>query len=88
MSIFLSCILIKLSFFSLLRFQHILLTEISYTICIIFASLTAIDIVYRFINLRDLKAIIAYSSVLHTNLLLILIHMDSFKNLKTSIYYI
>jgi hypothetical protein len=52
------------------------------------ASLTAIDVVYRFINLRDLKAIIAYGSVLHTNLLLILIHMDSFKNLKTSIYYV
>lgn len=88
MSIFLSCILIKLSFFSLLRFQQILLTEISYTLCIIVASLTCIDIVYRFINLRDLKAIIAYGSVLHTNLLLILIHLDSFKNLKTSIYYI
>lgn len=88
MSIFLSCILIKLSFFSLLRFQQILLTEISYTICIIAAALTSIDIVYRFINLRDLKAIIAYGSVLHTNLLLILIHLDSFKSLKTSIYYI
>lgn len=88
MSIFLSCILIKLSLFCLLRVQHTLLTEISFNICIFFSFICSIDIVFRFINLKDLKAIIAYSSVLHTNLLLSLIHLDSFKILKSSIFYI
>lgn len=88
MSIFLSCILIKLSFFCLLRLQHVLLSEISFNICIFFSFLCSIDIVFRFINLKDLKAIVAYGSVLHTNLLLALIHFDSFKIIKTSIFYI
>jgi multicomponent K+:H+ antiporter subunit A len=44
--------------------------------------------VFRFFNLRDLKAIIAYSSVLHTNLLLSLIHLDNFKIVNSSIIYV
>ena len=47
-----------------------------------------LNIIFRYSNLRDLKAIIAYGSVLHTNLLLALIHLDSLKSLKNSIYYI
>ena len=39
-------------------------------------------------DLKDLKAIIAYSSVLHTNLLLALIHFDNFKILNNSILYV
>ena len=88
MSIFLSCILIKLSLYCLLRVQHLLLSEISFNICIFFTFLCSIDIVFRFINLKDLKAIVAYGSVLHTNLLLTLIHLDSFKILKSSVFYI
>jgi NADH:ubiquinone oxidoreductase subunit 4 (chain M) len=53
-----------------------------------FCFLCCIDIVFRFISLRDLKAIVAYSSILHTNLLIALIHLDSSKIFKTSIYYI
>jgi len=88
MSIFLSCILIKLSLFSLLRVQHCLLSEIPFNICIFLSFFCCIDIVFRFPSLRDLKAIIAYGSVLHTNLLVALIHLDSLKSLKNSIYYI
>lgn len=88
MSIFLSCILIKLSLFCLLKIQHCLLSEISFNICIFISFFCCIDIVFRYSNLRDLKAIIAYGSVLHTNLLLALIHLDSLKSLKNSIYYI
>jgi len=88
MSIFLSCILIKLSLYCLLRIQHTILTEIPLNICIILPFICTIDIVFRFINQKDLKAIVAYSSVLHTNLLIALIHLDSLKILKSSIYYI
>lgn len=88
MSIFLSCILIKLSLFSLLKIQHLLLSEISLNICIFISFFCCLDITFRYSNLRDLKAIIAYGSVLHTNLLLALIHLDSLKSLKNSIYYI
>lgn len=88
MSIFLSCILIKLSYFCLFRIKFILMTEISYNICIIVTLIGVIDIVFRIINLRDLKAIIAYSSVLHTNLLLTLVHLDTFYIVNNSILYI
>lgn len=88
MSIFLSCILIKLSLFSLLRLQHCLLSEIPLNICIFVSALCAFDIVFRFANLQDLKAMIAYGSVLHTNLLVVLIHLDSFRSIKNSIFYI
>jgi NADH:ubiquinone oxidoreductase subunit 4 (subunit M) len=88
MSIFLSCILIKLSLFTLLRLQVTLLSEISLNICIFVSLLCTFDIVLRFTNLQDLKAIIAYGSVLHTNLLVTLIHLDSFSIIKNSIFYI
>lgn len=88
MSIFLSCILIKLSLFALLRLQCLLLSEISFNICIFVSLLCTFDIVIRFVNLQDLKAMIAYGSVLHTNLLITLIHLDSFSIIKNSIFYI
>ena len=87
-SVFLSCILIKLSYFCLFRCQYVLSSEISLNICLIVTFLSVIDIVFRFFNLRDLKAIIAYSSVLHTNLLLSLIHLDNFKIVNSSIIYV
>lgn len=88
MSIFLSCILIKLSLFCLLKIQHLFLSEVSFNICIFISFFCCLDVTFRYSNLRDLKAIIAYGSVLHTNLLLALIHLDSLKSLKNSIYYI
>lgn len=87
-SVFLSCILIKLSYFCLFRCQYVLSSEISLNICLIVTFLAVIDIVFRFFNLRDLKAIIAYSSVLHTNLLLSLVHLDNFKIVNSSIIYV
>lgn len=88
MSIFLSCILIKLSYFCLFRVKFVLMTEISYNICILVTLIGVIDIIFRFINLRDLKAIVAYSSVLHTNLLLTLVHLDTFHIINNSILYV
>jgi NADH-quinone oxidoreductase subunit M len=88
MSIFLSCILIKLSFFCLMKVKYILLSEIPLNICILITFICTFEVTIRLINLKDLKAIIAYSSVLHTNLLLLLIHLDSFQILNNSILYI
>lgn len=88
MSIFLSCILIKLSFFCLLKIKFIFLSEISFNLCILVTLLCVFDITFRLINLKDLKAIIAYSSVLHTNLLLTLIHFDTFHIMNNSTLYI
>lgn len=88
MSIFLSCILIKLSYYALLRFKLILNSEISYNICILVTLLCVIDITTRLLNLTDLKALVAYSSVVHTNILLLLVHLDSFRFLNTNILYI
>ena len=87
-SIFLSCILIKVALFCLLKIQISLNSEISYNCCVIVCSLCVVDIVMRFVHLKDLKAIIAYSSVLHTNLLIILIHIDNFKILNYVLLYI
>lgn len=88
MSIYLSCILIKLSFFCLIKVKYLLLTEISLNLCVFVTLLCAFEITIRLINLKDLKAIVAYSSVLHTNFLLLLIHLDSFQVLNNSIMYI
>lgn len=88
MSIFLSCILIKVAYFGLLRIQMLLSTEISYNICILLALCGILDVVLRIVNLKDLKALIAYSSVLHTNLLLILIHIDIYKITLSSFFYV
>jgi len=88
MSVFLSCILIKLSYFCLFRFQFSLSSEISFNLCIIVTFLSAIDTIFRFINLKDLKAIVAYSSVLHTNLLLALVHLDTFKIINGTVLYV
>lgn len=88
MSVFLSCILIKLSYFCLFRFQFVLASEIPFNLCIVVTFLSSIDTIFRFINLKDLKAIIAYSSVLHTNLLLALVHLDTFKVIHGTVLYV
>lgn len=76
-SIFLSCILIKLSFFCMLKFHYYFAGEIIVNICIFLGVLGVIDVIFHSINIRDLKSLVAHSSVLHTNLLIILIHTDA-----------
>nr|WRQ72607.1 NADH dehydrogenase subunit 4 [Spirostomum yagiui] len=76
-SIFLSCIIIKLSYFCMLKFQYFLPGEIIVSFCIFLGVLGVIDIIFHVINIRDLKSLIAHSSVLHTNLLIILTHTDT-----------
>ena len=88
MSIFLSCILIKIAYFCLLKIQLILPLEINLNIFLIFCTFCIIDLVSKFINLKDLKAIVAYSSVLHTNLLVLLNHIDTSKIITSSILYV
>jgi NADH:ubiquinone oxidoreductase subunit 4 (subunit M) len=88
MSIFLSCILIKIAYYALLKFHLTFLTEISYFICIWVALIGIFDVILRVLNIKDLKALIAYSSVLHTNLLVILIHLDIYKVCLSSIFYV
>jgi NADH-quinone oxidoreductase subunit M len=76
-SIFLSCIIIKLSYFCMLKFQYFLPGEIVVKTCIFLGILGVLDIIFHIINIRDLKSLIAHSSVLHTNLLIILTHTDT-----------
>lgn len=87
-SIFLSCVLIKISLYCLLKIQSIFLSECNFFIFIILPIFGILDIIFRITNVKDLKAIVAYSSVLHTNLLIILIHIDSLNNIKYISYYI
>lgn len=76
-SIFLSCIVIKLSYFCMLKFQYFLPGELVVNFCIFFGILGVLDVIFHVINIRDLKSLIAHSSVLHTNLLIILTHTDT-----------
>lgn len=77
LSIFLSCILLKLCLYGFLRLLYILNTEV---ICLPFIyclTLAVIDVSFRITTQTDLKAITAYSSVLHINLLVLIILLDS-----------
>lgn len=87
-SIYLSCVLIKLSFYCLIKVKYLLLSTISLNICIMACLVCILDITVRLIILKDLKAIVAYSSVLHTNFLILLIHLDSFQVLNNTIMYV
>lgn len=88
MSIFLSCVLIKLSLYCLLKLQFYIYFYSHNNICILVCFFCIFDVIFRFLNLRDLKAVIAYSSVLHTNLLVALIHIDNTTILSNSMLYI
>lgn len=76
-SIFLSCIVIKLSYFCMLKFHYFLPGELIVNWCVFLGVLGVIDVIFHIINVRDLKSLIAHSSVLHTNLLIILTHTDT-----------
>ena len=61
----------------MLKFQYFLPGEVVVNICIFLGILGVLDIIFHIINIRDLKSLIAHSSVLHTNLLIILTHTDT-----------
>ena len=70
-SIFLSCILIKVCFYGLIRIFLLLGGEVPVTPFIFFISWGVLDLITRLVIQVDLKAITAYSSVLHVNLLVL-----------------
>lgn len=77
LSIFLSCVLLKICLYGFIRLLRILNTEI---ICLPFIyclALAIIDVSFRITTQTDLKAITAYSSVIHINLLVLMILLDS-----------
>ena len=76
-SIFLSCIIIKMSYFCMLKFHYYFAGEIIVKLCIFLAIIGVFDVIFHVLNIRDLKSLIAHSSVLHTNLLIILTHTDT-----------
>lgn len=77
MSIFLSCILIKICFYGLIRTFLLLNSDILIIPLIFFVSISVFDLVWRLIIQTDLKAITAYGSVLHVNLLILLFLLDT-----------
>jgi NADH:ubiquinone oxidoreductase subunit 4 (subunit M) len=77
MSIFLSCILIKVCFFVLLRLLGALRGDLVVLPFAAVVALSVFDLTLRLSVQTDLKAITAYGSVLHVNLLLLLLLLDS-----------
>ncbi len=72
-SIFLSCILIKVCLYGFMRMIYILNQDIIIMPLIFFVIACTFDVVYRLSQQVDLKAVVAYSSVLHVNLLILLV---------------
>jgi len=77
MSIFLSCILIKVCLYALVRFLALLHGDLVVIPFIFVVCLSVFDLMLRLAIQTDLKAITAYGSVLHVNLLLLLILLDT-----------
>lgn len=77
MSIFLSCILIKICLYCLTRFWWGINSEVVVSPFIFLIALCIFDVTCRLIIQIDLKAVIAYGSVLHINLLVLLILLDT-----------
>jgi multicomponent Na+:H+ antiporter subunit A len=77
MSIFLSCILVKICFYGLIRIYLLIGGEIVIMPFIFFCGLCIFDLTLRLAIQTDLKAITAYGSVLHVNLLIILFLLDT-----------
>lgn len=77
MSVFLSCILIKICLYCLMRFWWAINSEVVVSPFIFLVALCVFDVTCRLIIQVDLKAIIAYGSVLHVNLLVLLILLDT-----------
>lgn len=77
MSVFLSCILIKICLYCLMRFWWLINSEVVVSPFIFLVGLCTFDVTCRLIVQTDLKAVIAYGSVLHVNLLVLLILLDT-----------
>jgi NADH:ubiquinone oxidoreductase subunit 4 (subunit M) len=77
MSIFLSCILLKVCLYGLMRLFITLNTDFVIWPFLVILGLGVCDLVMRLAIQIDLKAIIAYGSVLHMNLFLILFFLDT-----------
>lgn len=84
MSIFLSCVLIKICFYALIKVFIILNGDLVIIPFIFFVCLCVFDLTLRLAVQVDLKAITAYGSVLHVNLLLLLFLLDT-TNLNTGL---
>lgn len=75
-SIFLSCILIKVCLYGYMRSIWWLHNDIVIIPFIFFLIICVLDVTCRLIVQVDLKAVIAYGSVLHVNLLMLMILID------------
>jgi NADH:ubiquinone oxidoreductase subunit 4 (subunit M) len=77
MSIFLSCILIKVCLYGLIRTFSLVGGLVPFLPFVFFIGLGVFDVASRLINQVDLKAITAYGSVLHVNLLMLIFLFDT-----------
>jgi NADH:ubiquinone oxidoreductase subunit 4 (subunit M) len=77
MSVFLSCILIKVCLYALVRFLALLHGDLVVVPFIFMVCVSVFDLTLRLAIQTDLKAITAYGSVLHVNLLLLLVLLDT-----------
>lgn len=77
MSIFLSCVLVKLCFYGLIRVYLIIGGEVLVLPFIFFIGVGIFDVAARLVVQIDLKAVAAYGSVLHINLLVLLFLIDT-----------
>lgn len=88
MSVFLSCVLIKVCLYGLVRI-FLLIRGGEVIIPLIFVvTVSVFDLTLRLASQTDLKAVTAYGSVLHVNLLVLLFLLDT--NIPSSgfIFYI
>lgn len=88
LSIFLSCVLVKVCFYGLIRVFLCIGGEILIVCFIFFVGLSVFDVTVRLILQTDLKAITAYGSVLHVNLLILLFLLDTSVASHGLIFYI
>lgn len=88
MSIFLSCILIKVCLYGLVRVFLLLDSEVSVFPFVFLIGLGTFDVSLRLVSQTDLKAVTAFGSVLHVNLLVLLFLLDSIQLSNGFLYYI
>jgi multicomponent Na+:H+ antiporter subunit A len=80
--------LIKICFYGLIRACNLIGGEITILPFIFFCGLAVFDLTLRLVIQTDLKAITAYGSVLHVNLLIILFLLDTNTLNNGLIFYI
>lgn len=77
MSIFLSCVLVKICFYGLIRVNLLIGGEAVILPFIFFIGVGIFDVAMRLVVQVDLKAITAYGSVLHINILVLVFLFDT-----------